>query len=101
MVGDDLLGTGSVVHVPLITGVGMLFELQACHIDMEGCKVYRHGMLVHMPPLFWTSKVLLSRCISCVPDGWQLTRLGHNRQEFPSVHELSGRDIVLQRLHNA
>jgi hypothetical protein len=55
MVGDDLLGTGSVVHVPLITRVGMPFELQACHIDMEGCEVYRHGMLVHMPPLFWTS----------------------------------------------
>ena len=44
--------------IPLITGVGMPCTLQACHIDMEGHKVYRYCMLIHMPPVFRTSKKL-------------------------------------------
>jgi hypothetical protein len=44
--------------IPLITGVGMPCALQACHIDMEGHKVYRYCMLIHMPPVFGTRKKL-------------------------------------------
>jgi len=68
MVEDDLLGVGSAVHVrevAMIIGVGMPFKLQACHIDMEGHKVYRYCMPVHMPPGFRAREQILLHTYMC------------------------------------